>query len=192
MGIELGTKNDGLTVISAEKYFCFKDKTELGWPEFATHRFLRWDNADHLLPEDRLNIMCSMTYRGTEVNRSGNFRPTSTFSMEMGQKKQQEEEVSMTMLRDLLKTGYQADLEVKCGQRTFSCHKNILGSRSSVFMATLEHDMLERASGVITIDSLDPVTVSDMLTHIYGGKIEGLEEKADKLLTVSDLYDLKL
>merc|ERR1712059_169747 len=40
--IELGTKNDGLTVISAEKYFCFKDKTELGWPEFATHRFLRW------------------------------------------------------------------------------------------------------------------------------------------------------
>merc|ERR1712059_199808 len=132
------------------------------------------------------------TYRGTEVNRSGNFRPTSTFSMEMGQKKQQEEEVSMTMLRDLLKTGYQADLEVKCGQRTFSCHKNILGSRSSVFMATLEHDMLERASGVITIDSLDPVTVSDMLTHIYGGKIEGLEEKADKLLTVSDLYDLKL
>merc|ERR1712098_853086 len=34
-------------------------------------------------------------------------------------------------------------------------------------------------------------TVQDMLTYIYGGKIDNIEEKSAKLLAAADQYDLK-
>ena len=43
--------------------------------------------------------------------------------------------------------------------------------------------MKEKATGRITISSdIEGDTVQDMLTHIYGGRIDNMEEKAGKLL----------
>ena len=54
------------------------------------------------------------------------------------------------------------------------------------------HDMREKATGRITISSdIEGDTVQDMLTHIYGGRIDNMEEKAGKLLAASDQYDLR-
>lgn len=58
--------------------------------------------------------------------------------------------------------------------------------------AAFMHDMREKATGRIMISSdIEGDTVQDMLTHIYGGRIEGLDEKAGKLLAASDQYDLR-
>ena len=55
------------------------------------------------------------------------------------------------------------------------------------------HDMREKATGRITISSdIGVDTVQDMLTHLYGGRIDNMEEKAGKLLAASDQYDLRL
>ena len=44
------------------------------------------------------------------------------------------------------------------------------------------HDMREKATGRITISSdIEGDTVQDMLTHLYGGRIENMEEKAAKI-----------
>ena len=39
---------------------------------------------------------------------------------------------------------------------------------------------------MIFCEGVDSETVSDMLVYIYGGKIDNIEEKSDKLLAASD------
>merc|ERR1712059_18494 len=51
--------------------------------------------------------------------------------------------------------------------------------------------MAEKAQGTFTIKSIEPDTVEDMLTYIYGGEIDAVEDKASKLLAAADCYDLK-
>ena len=87
---------------------------------------------------------------------------------------------------ELLQTGELADVDVIVGGRTFNCHKAILGAKSPFFKAAFVHDMKEKATGTMTVDGIDSETFSDMLVYIYGGNIERMEEKSDKLLAASD------
>ena len=65
-----------------------------------------------------------------------------------------------------------ADATLKCGDRSFSVHRNILAMRSSVFSAMFEHDMSEKNSGVVDIVDLDPNILEQFLLYLYSGKIE--------------------
>jgi len=175
---------------------CFKDNQNgWGWLKLVTHQTLRFANGDKLLPNDCLNILCVMKFRGSEVTMSGTSRPTSTFSGAGESNGSQEgldgEDASNGML-ELLQTGELADVDVMVGGRVFRCHKAILGARSPVLKAAFVHNMMEKATGKINIDGIESNTVEDMLKYIYGGKIENLEEKATKLLAAADQYDLKL
>jgi len=51
--------------------------------------------------------------------------------------------------------------------------------------------MKEKATGKINIDGIDSDTVQDMLSYIYGGKIDNIDDKSAKLLAAADQYDLK-
>ena len=152
---------------------------------------------DKLLPNDCLNILCVMKFRGSEVTTSGTSKPTRTSltnTLEDAADDGEEggEEGDKQGFLDLLHTGDLADVDVVVGSRTFHCHKAILGAKSPFFKAAFVHNMKEKATGKITIDSaIEAGTVNDMLTHIYGGKIENMEEKCGKLLAASDQYDLK-
>merc|ERR1712059_97593 len=66
-----------------------------------------------------------------------------------------------------------------------------LASKSSVFRAAFVHNMKEKSTGKITVMDIYEDVIEDMLTHIYGGKIDGLEDKAEKLIVVADQYNLK-
>ena len=60
-----------------------------------------------------------------------------------------------------------------------------------IFQAAFIHDMKEKATGRINVSCGDSQTVEDILTHIYGGRIENMDEKAAKLLAAADQYDLR-
>ena len=95
-------------------------------------------------------------------------------------------------LLDLLQTGDLADVDVVVGEKTFACHKAILGAKSPFFKAAFQHNMKEKATGKITISSdIESSIVYDMLVYIYGGTIEHIEDKSDKLLAAADEYCLK-
>jgi len=176
---------------------CFRDNQNgWGWLKLVTHQTLRFAN-DKLLPNDCLNILCVMKFRGSEVTTSGTSRPTSTFvraGQEAGPGEVTEdvpEENENQGLLDLLNTGELADVDVVCSGRVFACHKAILGAKSPFFKAAFVHNMKEKATGKINIDGIDSDTVQDMLSYIYGGKIDNIEEKSAKLLAAADQYDLK-
>jgi len=173
---------------------CFKDNQNgWGWLKLVTHQTLRFANGDKLLPNDCLNILCVMKFRGSEVTMSGTSRPTSTFPTTEGGGGEAGEEMEDTSngMLDLLHTGELADVDVLVGGRTFRCHKAILGAKSPVLKAAFVHNMVEKATGKINIDGIESSTVEDMLKYIYGGRISDLEEKATKLLAAADQYDLK-
>jgi len=173
---------------------CFRDNQNgWGWLKLVTHQTLRFAN-DKLLPSDCLNILCVMKFRGSEITTSGTSRPTSLlkFSSDAVEETEQTaEDCENKGFLELLQTGELADVNVIAGGRTFNCHKAILGAKSPFFKAAFVHDMKEKATGIINIDGIDSETVSDMLVYIYGGNIERIEEKSDKLLAASDQYVLK-
>ena len=141
---------------------------------------------------------------GSEITTSGTSKPTSVprFSPDQGEDSEETTEENRGFLQ-LLQTGELADVDVVVGERTFQCHKAILGAKSPFFKAAFVHDMKEKATGKITIDGdittnerrssslilfegLDSNTAHDLLVYCYGGKIENIEEKSDKLLAASD------
>jgi len=171
---------------------CFRDNQNgWGWLKLVTHQTLRFAN-DKLLPSDCLNILCVMKFRGSEITTSGSSRPTSLkFSPELTEEREGTAEESENKgFLELLQTGELADVDVIVGGRTFNCHKAILGAKSPFFKAAFVHDMKEKATGTMTIDGIESETFSDMLVYIYGGNIERIEEKSDKLLAASDQYVL--
>jgi len=171
---------------------CFRDNQNgWGWLKLVTHQTLRFAN-DKLLPNDSLNILCVMKFRGSEVTTSGTSKPTSLIKGLDDTNNGEEGGEESEGLLELLETGDLADVDVVAGSRTFHCHKAILGSKSPFFKAAFMHNMKEKATGIINIDSaIDSGTVHDMLVYIYGGKIDNIEEKCGKLLAASDQYDLK-
>lgn len=170
---------------------CFRDNQNgWGWLKLVTHQTLRFAN-DKLLPSDCLNILCVMKFRGSEITTSGTSKPTSVLRLSADQGDDEETTEENRGFLQLLQTGELADVDVVVGEHTFRCHKAILGAKSPFFKAAFVHDMKEKATGKITIDGLDRSTAHDLLVYCYGGKIENIEEKSDKLLAASDQYALK-
>ena len=149
---------------------CFRDNQNgWGWLKLVTHQTLRYAN-DKLLPSDCLNILCVMKFRGekqklsellsphflfpgSEITTSGTSKPTSLlrFSADQGEDSEETTGENGGFLQ-LLQTGELADVDVVVGDRTFQCHKAILGAKSPFFKAAFVHDMKEKATGKITID----------------------------------------
>merc|ERR1712096_369589 len=159
---------------------CFRDNQNgWGWLKLVTHQTLRFAN-DKLLPNDCLNILCVMKFRGSEVTTSGTSRPTSTVvraGQEPGEVEDVVEENENQGLLDLLNTGDLADVDVVCSGRVFACHKAILGAKSPFFKAAFVHNMKEKATGKINIDGIDSDADQDDLKH--------LKKKCEELLCKS-------
>jgi len=156
-----------------------------GWEKFVTHEKLKSDESK-LLSQDCFEVFCVMKFDGQEVTTIGASSPTNLLLEQKGEKVG----TCCSGLVDLLESRVLANVDLVCEGRTFSCHKAILASKSPVFMATFCNDMKEKATGQIDIKGIKPDMVKDMLTHVYGGKIEMLEDKAEELLVAADRYDL--
>ena len=82
-----------------------------------------------------------MKFRGSEVTTSGTSRPTSCSlhkSLGASEASLDTEEAEAgsgedTGMLELLQTGDLADVDVVVGEKTFRCHKAILGAKSPFF-----------------------------------------------------------
>ena len=62
-----------------------------------------------------------------------------------------------------------ADITIKCGGKSYKCHKNILASRSPVFYAMFKSDMKETKTGSVAIKNMTPNVLESLLRYIYTG-----------------------
>ncbi|KAK1832921.1 BTB/POZ protein [Podospora conica] len=69
----------------------------------------------------------------------------------------------------LLESGLFSDVAVKCGDKTWRLHKNILCSRSIWFEKALTGKFEESKTGVVEIHTFDPEAVDWVIRYIYTG-----------------------
>ena len=112
------------------------------------------------------------------------------------------EETQLTKLgQDLSKTFLNkdfADIQVKCGKKTFDCHRNILAARSRVLKTMLSSDGSEQRKMEIEIVDFDAEVIFQMLQFIYTGKLDDPFKGNDaedmdmetELLRAADKYEL--
>ena len=92
---------------------------------------------------------------------------------------------------NLFESSAHSDVVLKCGSRTFSCHKAILTSRSPVFEAMFSHNLRESRHNEVEINDLEPDSVRIMLKYIYSGNLEPHTNTNNKeLLCAADKYQL--
>jgi len=149
----------------------------------SAHKLI--EHSEILLPADKtFTVSCEILIRGVFVAMR-----TSMKSSEIISKWPVNNQLSLDMIT-MFESGEFSDCIVECGDRKFNCHKNILGSRSSVFKAMFSHDMTENRFGKLEITDLDEETLYEMILYIYSGNIRYLDSKASDLLSAAEKYNL--
>merc|ERR1712029_263438 len=99
-------------------------------------------------------------------------------------------EASLAINLDFLNNKDFSDVVVKCGDKSFDCHKVILASHSPVFKAMLTSNMKEKNNNEIQIDDIEPEVMTEFLEFIYTGKSSNLDKFAMRLFIAADKYQI--
>lgn len=70
-------------------------------------------------------------------------------------------------------------------------HKSILASRSPVFAAVFEHDMIENQKNVINIEDIEYAVLSEVFRFIYSGKVHEISSRLFDILRAADKYAIE-
>lgn len=91
-----------------------------------------------------------------------------------------------SMLLDMQKDQDFTDCTLKCGDRTFPCHRIVLASASSVLRAALSGGFREASDATIVIDDAAPIAVEALLSLIYTSRLD--DQHALSLLPLAHKY----
>jgi hypothetical protein len=69
----------------------------------------------------------------------------------------------------MLRTGLFSDVTVKCGDRIWQLHKNILCTRSVWFEKALTGRFQEATTGVVEIQNFVPEAIDWLVRYLYTG-----------------------
>ncbi|KAL5509121.1 hypothetical protein EMCRGX_G004415 [Ephydatia muelleri] len=164
----------------SQRAYRFVQGKDWGFKKFIRRDFL-FDEANGLLPDDKLTLYCEVSVVSDVVNRSG----TSVMS-----NSPKVPEYNLTCSSDLaclLEDGQFSDVMLAVGSHEFKAHKAVLAARSPVFSAMFEHKMEESRKNHVEISDLDQEVMQEMLAYIYTGKAPNLKKMADSLLSAADM-----
>ncbi|VDN28784.1 unnamed protein product [Gongylonema pulchrum] len=176
----LNAKREETKAMESQRAYRFVQGKDWGFKKFIRRDFLL-DEANGLLPEDRLSIFCEVSVVAETVNVTGQsnlmqFRvPPCRLSEDMS---------------NLFEKHCFSDCLLVTGSKEFHVHKAILATRSPVFAACFEHQMSESQSDRVDIDDVEPEVMKEMLRFMYTGTAPNLDRMADTLLAAADKYQL--
>ncbi|XP_050545491.1 protein roadkill isoform X3 [Daktulosphaira vitifoliae] len=182
----LNAKREETKAMESQRAYRFVQGKDWGFKKFIRRDFLL-DEANGLLPDDKLTIFCEMTrLQVSVVADSVNIS---------GQSNAVQFKVPECRLPDDLGNLFEvqkfSDVTLSVSGREFQAHKAILAARSPVFAAMFEHEMEERKQNRVAITDVDHEVLREMLRFIYTGRAANLERMADDLLAAADKYALE-
>nr|CAD7444393.1 unnamed protein product [Timema bartmani] len=182
----LNAKREETKAMESQRAYRFVQGKDWGFKKFIRRDFLL-DEANGLLPDDKLTIFCEVGFLhvsvvADSVNISGQSNaiqfkvPECRLSDDLGL---------------LFENQKFSDVSLFVSGREFQAHKAILAARSPVFAAMFEHEMEERKQNRVDIKDVEIEVMREMLRFIYTGKATNLEKMADDLLAAADKYALE-
>ncbi|NXG52197.1 SPOPL protein, partial [Psilopogon haemacephalus] len=177
----LNAKREETKAMESQRAYRFVQGKDWGFKKFIRRDFLL-DEANGLLPDDKLTLFCEVSVVQDSVNISGQ---SNTNTLKVPECRLAED------LGNLWETTRFTDCSFYVGGQEFKAHKSVLAARSPVFNAMFEHEMEESKKNRVEIDDVDPEVFKEMMRFIYTGKAPNLESMADNLLAAADKYALE-
>ncbi|XP_060797722.1 speckle-type POZ protein-like B [Neoarius graeffei] len=177
----LNAKREETKAMESQRAYRFVQGKDWGFKKFIRRDFLL-DEANGLLPDDKLTLFCEVSVVQDSVNISGQ----SNMNML---------KVPECQLADDLGSLWEGSRFTDCslfvGGQEFKAHKSILAARSPVFNAMFEHKMEESKKNRVDISDVEPDVFREMMVFVYTDKAPNLEKMADHLLAAADKYALE-
>ncbi|XP_054721492.1 protein roadkill-like [Uloborus diversus] len=177
----LNARREETKAMESQRAYRFVQGKDWGFKKFIRRDFLL-DEANGLLPDDKLTLYCEVSIVADSVNISGQ---TCAIQFKVPECRLSED------VGELFESQKFSDVILSVGGREFYAHKAILAARSPVFSAMFEHDMEEKKQNRVEITDTDPEVLKEMLRFIYTGKSPNLENIPDELLAAADKYALE-
>uniref|UniRef100_A0A8C5M987 Speckle type BTB/POZ protein like n=1 Tax=Leptobrachium leishanense TaxID=445787 RepID=A0A8C5M987_9ANUR len=177
----LNAKREETKAMESQRAYRFVQGKDWGFKKFIRRDFLL-DEANGLLPDDKLTLFCEVSVVQDSVNISGQ---SGTNNLKVPECQLAED------LGHLWETTRFTDCSLYVGGQEFKAHKAILAARSPVFSAMFEHEMEESNKNRVDIHDVDPEVFKEMMRFVYTGKASHLDQMADGLLAAADKYALE-
>ncbi|XP_035160895.1 speckle-type POZ protein-like isoform X1 [Callithrix jacchus] len=177
----LNAKREETKAMESQRAYRFEQGKDWGFKKFIRRDFLL-DEANGLLPDDKLTLFCEVSVVQDSVNISGH---TNTNTLKVPECRLAED------LGNLWENTRFTDCSFFVRGQEFKAHKSVLAARSPVFNAMFEHEMEESRKNRVEISDLDPEVFKEMMRFIYTGRAPNLDKMADNLLAAADKYALE-
>ncbi|XP_028674833.1 speckle-type POZ protein [Erpetoichthys calabaricus] len=177
----LNAKGEETKAMESQRAYRFVQGKDWGFKKFIRRDFLL-DEANGLLPDDKLTLFCEVSVVQDSVNISGQ----NTMNMVKVPECRLADE-----LGGLWENSRFTDCSLCVAGQEFQAHKAILAARSPVFSAMFEHEMEESKKNRVEINDVEPEVFKEMMCFIYTGKAPNLDKMADDLLAAADKYALE-
>ncbi|NWS43041.1 SPOPL protein, partial [Probosciger aterrimus] len=136
----LNAKREETKAMESQRAYRFVQGKDWGFKKFIRRDFLL-DEANGLLPDDKLTLFCEVSVVQDSVNISGQ---SNTNTLKVPECRLAED------LGNLWETTRFTDCSFYVGGQEFKAHKSVLAARSPVFNAMFEHEMEESKKVSIT------------------------------------------
>jgi len=180
----LNSKKEETKAMESQRAYRFVQGKDWGFKKFIRRDFLM-DEANGLLPNDKLTFFCEVSVVCDSVNISGQ---GSAVNFPVSENRLSSD------LGNLFMSGALSDVIVSCNGREFNCHKVVLAARSSVFRAMFEHNMEEKKNSAVKVEDVEGDAMEKLLHFIYTSKLDFLDsisfELAARVLAAADKYEL--
>jgi speckle-type POZ protein len=177
----LNAKREETKAMESQRAYRFVQGKDWGFKKFIRRDFLL-DEANGLLPDDKLTLYCEVSVVADSVNISGQ---NNAIQFKIPECRLADD------LGALFDQSKFSDVTLAANGAEFNAHKAILAARSAVFAAMFEHEMEEKKHNRVEIRDMDKDVLGEMLRFIYTGKANNLDKMADDLLAAADKYDLE-
>merc|ERR1712013_31199 len=180
----LNSKKEETKAMESQRAYRFVQGKDWGFKKFIRRDFLM-DEANGLLPNDKLTFFCEVSVLCDSVNISGQ---GSAVNFPVSENRLSSD------LGNLFMSGALSDVIVSCNGKEFNCHKVVLAARSSVFRAMFEHNMEEKKNSAVKVEDVEGDAMEKLLHFIYTSKLDFLDsisfELAARVLAAADKYEL--
>lgn len=157
-----------------------KKDASSGWDDFVRHNVLS-ELESRYLPDGKLTFICELKEFQSRVNLTGK-DPVHQYKFPAS--------IFAQSFETMLFCERFSDVTLIVEEKEIKAHKIVLAARSPVFDAMFNNTMKENLESRVVIEDFSYDEIQELLRYIYTGKVPKLQEQTNRLLVMSDKYDL--